>query len=126
MFLSGKIIDSLIVGVICFMFMIITGMDYAVLISIIVGVTNIIPFFGPFIGAIPSALILLTSSPKDTLIFLIFILILQQIDGNIIGPKILGESVGLSKLGVMIAILLGGKMFGIIGMILAVPVMAVI
>lgn len=125
MFLSGKIIDSLIVGIICFVFMIIAGMDYVVLISIIVGVTNIIPFFGPFIGAIPSALILLTSSPEDTLVFLVFILILQQIDGNIIGPKILGESVGLSKLGVMIAILLGGKMFGVIGMILAVPVTAV-
>lgn len=126
MFLSGKIIDSLIVGILCFIFMAIMGMDYAVLISIIIGVTNIIPFFGPFIGAIPSALILLTISPRETVVFLVFILVLQQIDGNIIGPKILGESVGLSKLGVMIVILLGGKMFGIIGMILAVPVAAVI
>ena len=125
MFLSGKLVDSLIVGVICFIFMSIVGMDYSVLVSIIIGITNVIPFFGPFIGAIPSLFILLIVNPLHALIFAIFILVLQQIDGNIIGPKILGESVGVSKIGVIFAIIVGGKLFGIIGMIIGVPALAV-
>lgn len=125
-FLVGKILDSLIVGIICFIFMLIFKMDYAILISFIIGLTNIIPFFGPFIGAIPSIFILLISNPLQALIFSIFILILQQIDGNIIGPKILGDSVGVSKIGIMFAIIVGGKMFGLLGMIIGVPVLAIV
>lgn len=126
MFLFGKIVDSLIVGVICLIFMLVAKMDYAVLISVIIGVTNIIPFFGPFIGAIPSIFILLIANPAHALIFAIFILVLQQVDGNIIGPKILGDSVGISKLGIIFAIIVGGKMFGVVGMIIGVPVLAII
>ncbi|MGI6722626.1 MAG: AI-2E family transporter [Anaerovoracaceae bacterium] len=125
-FINGKLIDSLIVGVICFIFMSIVGWPYAVLISVIVGVTNIIPFFGPFIGAIPSALLLLMVDPLTCLYFLIFILVLQQIDGNIIGPKILGDSTGLASFWVMFAILVGGGLFGFVGMIVGIPVFAVI
>ena len=125
-FLVGKFLDSLIVGIICFIFMLIFKTDYAILISFIIGVTNIIPFFGPFIGAIPSIFILLISNPLQALIFSIFILILQQIDGNIIGPKILGDSVGVSKIGIMFAIIVGGKMFGVLGMIIGVPVLAIV
>lgn len=93
---------------------------------VIIGVTNIIPFFGPFIGAIPSIFILLIANPAHALIFAIFILVLQQVDGNIIGPKILGDSVGISKLGIIFAIIVGGKIFGVIGMIIGVPVLAII
>ena len=125
-FLVGKFLDSLIVGIICFIFMLIFKMDYAILISFIIGLTNIIPFFGPFIGAIPSIFILLISNPLQALIFSIFILILQQIDGNIIGPKILGDSVGVSKIGIIFAIIVGGKMFGVLGMIIGVPVLAIV
>lgn len=125
-FLAGKVLDSLIIGIICFVFMIIFKLDYAVLISIIIGITNIIPFFGPFIGAIPSIFILLISNPIQALIFAIFILVLQQIDGNIIGPKILGDSVGISKIGIIFAIIIGGKMFGVLGMIIGVPALAII
>lgn len=125
MFLSGKLIDSLIVGVICFIFMSIMRMDYSVLISIIIGITNVIPFFGPFIGAVPSLFILLIVNPLHALIFAVFILVLQQIDGNIIGPKILGDSVGVSKIGVIFAIIVGGKLFGVTGMIVGVPALAV-
>lgn len=125
-FLVGKFIDSLIVGIICFVFMIIFKMDYAILISVIIGITNIIPFFGPFIGAIPSIFILLIADPVQAIVFAIFILILQQIDGNIIGPKILGDSVGISKIGIIFAIVVGGKLFGVLGMIIGVPVLAII
>ena len=113
-FLSGKIIDSIIVGIICYVFLLITNVEYAGLISLIIGVTNIIPFFGPFIGAIPSSMIILIIAPSKTLMFIIFIIILQQIDGNIIGPKILGDSVGVSKIGIIFAILVGGKLFGFV------------
>jgi predicted PurR-regulated permease PerM len=101
-------------------------MPYAVLISVIIGVTNIIPFFGPFIGAIPSAFLVLVESPKMCLIFVIFIIILQQIDGNIIGPLILSDSTGLSSFWVLFAILVGGNLFGFAGMILGVPTFACI
>lgn len=125
-FINGKLLDSLIIGIICFVCMMIFRWPYPVLISVIVGVTNIIPFFGPFIGAIPSALLLLLQSPMTALYFLIFILILQQIDGNIIGPKILGGTTGLASFWVLFAILVGGGLFGVLGMILGVPVFAVI
>ena len=123
-FISGKLIDSLIVGVICFVFMLILGMDYPLIISVIVGVTNIIPMFGPFIGAIPSAFLLLLVSPKQCIIFLIFIIVLQQVDGNIIGPRIMGDSIGLPALYITIAILMFGSLFGFIGMIIGVPTFA--
>ena len=101
-------------------------MEYSLLIAVIIGLTNIIPFFGPFIGAVPSIFILLIISPLQALIFAVFILILQQVDGNIIGPRIIGDSVGLSSLWIMFAIIVGGAYFGVAGMILGVPVFSVI
>ena len=126
MFFSGKVVDSLIVGIICLVFMLITKMDYAILISLIICITNIIPFFGPFIGAVPSIFILLIIDPLKALIFAVFILVLQQVDGNFIGPKIIGDSVGVSKIGIIFAIVIGGNLFGVIGMIVGVPVLAVV
>lgn len=125
-FLSGKLVDSLIIGVICFIFCALTSMPSSLLVSVIVGITNIIPFFGPFIGAIPTALLILILSPKKALIFIIFIVILQQIDGNVIGPKILGDSTGLSSFWVLFSILIFGGWFGFIGMVIGVPLFAVI
>lgn len=125
-FIVGKILDSLIIGVLCFIVMSIFKWPFAILISVIIGVTNIIPFFGPFIGAIPSAIIILLVKPITCLYFIIFILILQQFDGNILGPKILGESTGLSCFWVIFAILVAGGMFGFIGMVIGVPCFAVI
>lgn len=125
-FLYGKIIDSLIIGLICFIGLIIIGVDYALLLSVIVAVTNIIPFFGPFIGAIPGAVLLLMVDPLDALWFVIFIIILQQVDGNIIGPKVLGNTVGISGFWIMFSVLTGGGLFGFVGMLLGVPVFAVI
>lgn len=125
-FIIGKLIDSAIIGVLCFLGMSVFKMPYAVLISTIVGLTNIIPFFGPYIGAIPSALLILLTNTMQGVYFIIFIIVLQQIDGNIIGPKVLGSSTGLSAFWVMFAILLGGGLFGIIGMILGVPVLSLI
>lgn len=125
-FLVGKIIDSLIIGVICAIAMIVLKLEYVALISVVVFVTNIIPFFGPFLGAIPSCLLLLLVNPMHALIFMILILVLQQIDGNIIGPYILGDSVGLSSLGIIFAIMIGGAYFGFVGMLFGVPVFAVI
>ncbi|MBR2547874.1 MAG: AI-2E family transporter [Eubacterium sp.] len=125
-FISGKIIDSIIVGFICFAALSILKIPYAVLVSVIVGITNIIPFFGPFIGAIPGALIILAADPFKMLIFLVVILALQQFDGYVLGPKILGDSTGLSSFWVMFAIIIGGGMFGFLGMVFAVPTFAVI
>ena len=125
-FITGKIIDSAIVGVICYFGCLIMGIPDAVLIAVVVGVTNVIPVFGPFIGAVPSILLVVIQSPWHALYLLIFILVLQQVDGNIIGPKILGSSTGLSSFWVMFAILLGGGLFGFLGMLLGVPVVAVI
>lgn len=125
-FISGKLLDSLIIGIICFVGVTILNMPYPVLISVIVGVTNVIPVFGPYIGAIPSALLILIVSPKQCLIFIIFILVLQQVDGNIIGPKILGDSTGLSPFWVVVSILLGGGLFGVLGMLLGVPTFALL
>ena len=125
-FIVGKLLDSLIIGILCFLCMSLFGMPFPLLISVIVGVTNVIPFFGPFIGAIPSAIIILLVEPIQCLYFVIFILVLQQFDGNILGPKILGESTGLSYFWVIFAILVGGGLFGFLGMVLGVPVFAVI
>lgn len=125
-FIIGKIIDSAIIGVLCFISLSILNMPYTLLVSVIVGVTNVIPFFGPYIGAIPSAVLIMLANPIKGVYFVIFILILQQIDGNIIGPKILGDSTGLSAFWVVFSILLGGGLFGFVGMIMGVPTFAVI
>lgn len=125
-FVSGKIVDSIIIGCLCFICMTVMKLDFTVLISVIVGITNVIPFFGPFIGAIPSAILLLVSTPKQVIPFLIMIFIVQQLDGNIIGPKILGQSIGISAFWVLFAILVGGGLFGFAGMILGVPIFAVV
>lgn len=125
-FIIGKLLDSLIIGIICFVGTSLMNMPYALLISVIVGVTNIIPFFGPFIGAVPSGFLLLLVSPIKCVYFLLFILLLQQFDGNILGPKILGDSTGLPSFWVLFSILLFGGLFGFVGMIIAVPTFAVI
>lgn len=125
-FISGKILDSLIIGILCFICLYLMKMPYTVLVSVIVGVTNVIPFFGPYLGAVPSAILIMLANPIQGLYFILFILILQQVDGNIIGPKILGDSTGLSSFWVVFAILIGGGIFGIPGMIIGVPVFAVI
>ena len=125
-FFAGKILDSAIIGVLTFVSMNILGLSYATLISIIVGITNIIPVFGPFIGAIPGAVILLFLDPWQALIFLILILIIQQLDGNFIGPMILGDSIGISALWVLFAIVVGGDLFGLVGMVVGVPIFATI
>lgn len=125
-FIIGKIIDSAIIGVICYIGCCIMRIPDAMLVAVVVGVTNIIPVFGPFIGAIPSLLLVVIQSPWHALYLLIFIIVLQQVDGNIIGPKILGNSTGLSAFWVMFSILIGGGLFGFVGMLLGVPVFALI
>jgi len=125
-FIIGKIIDSLIIGILCFILMKIMHLPFELLISVIVGVTNVIPFFGPFIGAVPSAILVFLISPMQCLYFIGLVLVLQQFDGNILGPKILGNSTGLSSFWVLFSILLFGGLFGFIGMIVAVPLTAVI
>ena len=125
-FVAGKAVDSLIIGILCYIILSFMKMPYTPLISVVVGVTNMIPVFGPFLGAVPSILILLLVDPFKALEFSIFILILQQVDGNIIGPRILGGAVGLPTLYVMFAIIIGGALFGIIGMFIGVPVFSVI
>lgn len=125
-FISGKLLDSAIIGVLAYIVLSIMKMPDTVLLAVIIGVTNIIPFFGPFIGAVPSFIIVVLQNPLQGLYFLIFIFILQQIDGNIIGPAILGESTGLSAFWVVFAIMLGGGLFGVFGMIIGVPAFAVI
>lgn len=123
-FIKGKLLDSLIIGLICIFFTSIMKMPYAVLVSVVIGVTNIIPFFGPFIGAVPTAILILMVSPVKCIYFIIFILVLQQFDGNILGPKILGDTTHLSSFWVLFAILLFGGLFGVPGMVLGVPVFA--
>lgn len=125
-FLSGKILDSLIIGILTFVVLTLVKMPYTLLVSVIVGITNIIPFFGPFIGAIPSVIIILFVDPVKALWFLVIILIIQQIDGNIIGPKILGDSIGISAFWILFSILVAGKFLGLVGMIIGVPLFAVI
>ena len=123
-FVRGKLLDSIIIGILCFVCCSILKFPYTPLVSVFVGVTNIIPFFGPFLGAVPSACLILLVSPRQALYFVIFVLALQQLDGNVIGPKILGNTTGLSSLWVIIAILVGGGFFGIAGMFFGVPVCA--
>lgn len=125
-FINGKIIDTFVVGIICFAGMSIMKMPYAMLISVIIAVTNIIPFFGPFIGGIPATIIILTVNPMQALYFIIFTTVLQQIEGNIIAPKILGDSTGLTSFWVMFAIIVGGGLFGFLGMIIGIPIFAII
>ena len=125
-FIVGKIVDSVIIGILCYIGTTLIGTPYALLVSVVVGVTNVIPFFGPYLGAIPTAFIILMVNPMQCLYFLIFILLLQQFDGNILGPKILGNSTGLSSFMVIVAILLFGGIMGIPGMIIGVPTLAVI
>lgn len=125
-FINGKIIDSIIIGIICFILMKIFGFPYPILISAIIGITNVIPFFGPFIGAIPAAIIILLVSPMYSLYFLVLIFVLQQVDGNIIGPAILGNTTGIASFWVLFSIVIGGGLFGFIGMVLGVPVFAII
>ncbi len=125
-FISGKIVDSFIIGVICFVGTTLMNTPYAMLVSVIIGVTNVIPYFGPFIGAIPSILLILLVNPLQALYFSIFILALQQLDGNVIGPKILGDSTGLSAFWVVFSVTFFGGMFGFVGMLIGVPTFAVI
>ena len=125
-FIVGKLLDSLVIGILCFLGMSILNIPYAVLISVIVGCTNVIPFFGPFIGAIPSAFILLIVNPIKAFWFIIFIFVLQQLDGNVIGPKIIGDSIGISGIWIMFSVIIGGGLFGVVGMIVGVPIFAVI
>ena len=125
-FLSGKIIDSVIIGILTFIILTITKMPFTILVSVIVGITNIIPFFGPFIGAIPSCIIIMFVSPVKALWFLVIILIIQQLDGNVIGPKILGDSIGISAFWILFSILVAGKLLGLVGMIIGVPLFAIV
>ena len=125
-FINGKIIDSAIIGVLCFVLCTIFKIPLALLISLFVGITNVIPFFGPFIGAIPSIMILLIVNPMAALKFTILIILLQQFDGNILGPKILGDSTGISAIWVLVSIVVGGGLFGFVGMLIGVPTFAVI
>ena len=124
-FIVGKLLDSFIIGILCFIGCSILGFDYPVLLGLIIGVTNIIPFFGPFIGAIPCILLLFMINPLHSLYFAIFILVLQQVDGNVLGPKILGESTGISSFWVIFSITLFGGLWGVTGMIVGVPLFAV-
>ena len=125
-FINGKILDSAIIGVLCYIVCLIFKFPSALLVSVIIGVTNVIPFFGPFIGAIPATLLILIQNPIKALWFVLFVLVLQQVDGNIIGPKILGNTTGLSSFWVLFAILLFGGLWGFVGMIIGVPLFAVI
>ena len=128
-FISGKVVDSIIIGLLCFIGTVLLGTPYAILVSVVIGVTNIIPFFGPYLGAVPTSILILLVDPTHPLncvYFVIFILALQQFDGNILGPKILGDSTGLAGFWVIFAITLFGGMFGVLGMICGVPIFAVI
>ena len=125
-FINGKILDSAIIGVLCYIACLIFKFPSALLVSVIIGVTNVIPFFGPFIGAVPATLLILIQNPIKALWFILFVLVLQQVDGNIIGPKILGNTTGLSSFWVLFSILLFGGLWGFVGMIIGVPLFAVI
>lgn len=125
-FIGGKILDSFIIGVLTFFILTIFKMPYTLLISVIVGVTNIIPFFGPFIGGIPAAIIILFVSPVQALWFVVIIIVIQQIDGNIIGPKILGDSIGISAFWILFSLLVAAKFMGFVGMVIGVPLFAIV
>ena len=125
-FINGKILDSAIIGLLCYLVCVIVKFPSALLVSVIIGVTNVIPFFGPFIGAVPATLLILIQSPIKAIWFVLFVLVLQQLDGNVIGPKILGNTTGLSSFWVLFSILLFGGLWGFVGMIVGVPLFAVI
>lgn len=125
-FIVGKLLDALIVGIVTFLFLAIFGYPYSLLIGVLIGVTNIIPYFGPWIGAIPSILLILMDNPTKALIFGLFIIVLQQIDGNIIGPKLSGSRVGLKSFWVLASILVFGSLFGVVGMLVGVPLFAIL
>ena len=125
-FVSGRLLEAFIVGVLCFIGMTVFQFQYTLLISVVVGVTNIIPFFGPFIGAIPSIFLLLIVDPMQAVWFTVFIIVLQQIDGNLIGPKVVGDSIGLPAWWVMVSIIVGGGLIGVLGMLIGVPTFAVV
>ena len=125
-FIIGKLVDSLIIGFLCYFGMLILHLPFPALIATIIGVTNIIPFFGPFIGAVPSAVLILLVDPLKCLYFILFVLVLQQLDGNIIGPRILGNTIGISGFWVLVSITVAGGLFGFAGMVLGVPVFAVL
>jgi predicted PurR-regulated permease PerM len=125
-FISGKFITSIIMGVLTYVFMSVLGIPYALLISVLIAVTDIIPFFGPFIGAVPSVIIILLINPWKALWLAIYIIVLQQLEGNIISPRILGKTVGIPAIWVMFAIIVGGGLFGVVGMIVGVPLFSVI
>lgn len=125
-FIGGQCMEAIIVGILCFIGMLILRMPYPLLISVIIGATNMIPIFGPFIGTIPSAFILLMVDPSKALWFIVFIIILQQIESGLIYPRVVGGSIGLSAIWVLFAITIGGELFGLIGMLLGVPTVAVI
>lgn len=125
-FIVGKILDSIIIGILTFIILTIAKMPFTILVSFIIGLTNIIPFFGPFIGAIPSAIIIFFESPVKSIWFILLIIVIQQIDGNIIGPKILGDSLGISPFWILFSLLIGGKLFGFLGMLIGVPLWTLI
>ena len=125
-FVNGKLLDSLIIGIICFAGTSILRIPYAPLVSLVVGITNVIPYFGPFLGAIPSTIIVFLNEPVKAVWFAIFVLILQQVDGNIIGPKILGQTIGVSSFWIITSLLVMGGLYGVVGMILAVPLFALL
>lgn len=124
-YVYGRIIDALIIGMLCFICMSIFRFEYPLLISVVIGMTNVIPVFGPFVGAIPSILILLIVNPVQALWFAVFIFALQQADGNIIGPKVVGNSIGISGFWIMVSVIIGGGLFGVVGMFIAVPIFAI-
>ncbi len=125
-FLVGKLLDSAIIGVLCFVGTTLLNIPYAPLVSLIVGITNIIPYFGPFLGAIPSAVIVFLNDPLKCLWFIVFVFLLQQLDGNVIGPKILGQTIGVSSFWIIVSILLFGGLYGVVGMLVAVPIFALL
>ena len=125
-FIYGKLLDSIIIGVLCFIGLSILKIPYTMLVAVVIGVTNVIPVFGPYLGGIPCAALILLTDPMKGLYFIIFIILLQTLDGNFIGPKILGNSTGLSAFWVVFAIVVGGGLFGVIGMLIGVPLFAVI
>ena len=125
-FIEGKLLDSAIIGLLCYLGCMIFRFPNALLVSAVVGITNVIPFFGPFIGAVPSTLLIMIEDPIKGLWFILFVLALQQLDGNVIGPKILGNRTGLSGFWVLFAIVLCGGLWGVVGMVICVPMFAVI
>lgn len=125
-FIIGRVIDSLIIGVLCYIILLIFNFDYALLISVVVGITNVIPFFGPFLGAIPSGFILLMIDPTECFWFVIIIIIIQQLDGNLIGPKVIGDKIGISGFWILFSVIVGSGLFGIGGILLGIPVFVVI